>query len=52
MLEIGTLVRSRYDGELGLITKIMDEPAFYPYWIEWSDGSSGDFFDVHFEVVV
>ena len=51
MIEVGTLVRSRYDGEIGLITKIMEDHRFYPYWIEWSDGSAGDFFDVHFEVL-
>ena len=51
MLEIGTLVKCKYDGEIGLITKIMEDPAFYPYWVEWCDGSAGDFFDVHFEVL-
>ena len=51
MLEIGTLVKNKYDGDIGLITKIMEDPSFYPYWIEWGDGTEGDFHDLHFEVL-
>ena len=50
-IETGTLVKCKYDGSIGLITKIMKDPSFYPYWIEWNDGSAGDFYDVHFEVL-
>ena len=52
MIEIGTLVKAVYDGEIGLIIKIMDEDAgYYPYWIRWFDGSEGDHSTTTFEVI-
>lgn len=51
MLKVGTLVKNKYDGDIGLITKIMVDPMFYTYWIEWGDGSAGDFHPLHFEVL-
>lgn len=51
MIEIGTLVKAVYDGEIGLITKIMTDPYYYPYWIEWCDGGKGDFDTHQFEVI-
>ena len=53
MIEVGTLVKAVYDGELGLITKIMDEDSgYYLYWIKWCDGSEGDHSTTTFEVIV
>ena len=52
MIEIGTLVRYKADGDFGLITEIMDEDTrFHSYWIKWSDGSEGDYMSTEFEVI-
>ena len=52
MIGIGTLVISPYDGEIGLIIKLMDEDTgYYPYWIKWADGAEGDHSTATFEVI-
>ena len=51
MIEIGTLVISPYDGEIGLITKIMEDDRYYTYWIKWADGAEGDHSTATFEVI-
>jgi len=52
MIEIGTLVRYKVDGDIGLITEIMNERTrFHSYWIKWADGSEGDYISTEFEVI-
>ena len=51
MIEIGTLVKAVYDGEIGLIIKIMNDDCYYPYWIRWCDGTEGDHSTKTFEVL-
>ena len=39
MIEVGTLVRYKADGDFGLITEIMNERTrFLSYWIKWLSG--------------
>ena len=52
MIEIGTLVRYKTDGDFGLITEIMDKDTkYYSYWIKWTDGTEGDYMPTEFEVI-
>jgi hypothetical protein len=51
MIQIGSLVKAVYDGQIGLITKIMEDDLYYPYWIRWLDGSEGDHSATTFEVI-
>ena len=43
MIEIGTLVRSADDGEVGLVTKVIVDPhGLQWYRVKWFDGATGD----------
>lgn len=43
MIEIGTLVRSSHDGQMGIVTWVDDNPHDEPivYQITWIDGRKG-----------
>ena len=51
MIEIGSLVKYNYDEDIGLITKIIEDPMCPMYWIEWFNGTDGDYFPHEFEVI-
>ena len=51
MLKVGTLVKYKPDGDIGLITNIIEDPMYHIYWVKWSDGCEGEHFDGEFEVL-
>ena len=51
MIEIGSLVRYKADGDIGLVMKIEEDHGLLLYWIKWSDGSYHDFMSLEFEVI-
>jgi hypothetical protein len=51
MIEIGTLVRLKSDGDIGLVIKIIDDPMYALYWVKWSDGCEGDHLDFEMEII-
>tara|TARA_B100000035_G_scaffold152505_1_gene129906 strand:- start:533 stop:691 length:159 start_codon:yes stop_codon:yes gene_type:complete len=51
MIEIGTLVEYKADGDIGLITEIIEDPMYHIYWVKWSDGTEGDYLPHEFEVL-
>ena len=52
MIEVGTLVKYYEDGDLGIVTKIIEDPMYPLYWIKWNDGTEGDHLDFELEVIV
>jgi hypothetical protein len=51
MLTAGTLVKYNYDGDIGLITEVIEDPMYHIYWVKWSDGTEGDYLPHEFEVL-
>ena len=51
MIEVGTLVKYKYDGDIGLITEVIEDPMSHIYWIKWSDGTEFPYLPTEFEVI-
>ena len=51
MIEIGSIVRYKHDGDIGLIIRIVDDPMYPLYWVKWGDGCEGDHLDFELEVI-
>ena len=51
MIEIGTLVEYKADGDIGLITEIIEDPMCHIYRVKWGDGTEGDHLPHEFEVL-
>ena len=53
MIQVGTLVKYKADGGIGLITGVMKDPrhGVYWYWIKWVDGTECDHLSSEFEVI-
>ena len=52
MIEIGTLVEYKFDGDIGLVVDhwISDVGEYYIV-IKWGDGTEGDHLPTEFEVI-
>ena len=51
MIEIGTLVRYKQDGDIGLVMKVVEDCGHFVYWIKWGDGSYHSCASKWFEVI-
>jgi hypothetical protein len=53
MIEIGSLVRYNFDGDIGLVIEqwTSDETGICHTVIKWSDGTEGDHLPSEFEVL-
>ena len=51
MIEVGTLVRYKSDGDIGLVIKVVEDCGHFVYWIKWGDGSYHSFVASEFEVI-
>tara|TARA_Y100000022_G_C12913100_1_gene223713 strand:- start:105 stop:266 length:162 start_codon:yes stop_codon:yes gene_type:complete len=52
MLEVGTLVKYNADGDIGLITEIIEDAVLcHIYRVKWGDGTEGDHLPHEFEVL-
>ena len=51
MIEVGTLVRYKSDGDIGLVIKVVEDCGHFVYWIKWGDGSYNSFVSSEFEVI-
>ena len=51
MIKVGDLVRFKQDGDIGLVTEIIDHPLSPLYWVRWGDGTEGDHLDFELEVI-
>lgn len=51
MIEIGSLVKYKHDGDIGLVMKIEEDHGNLVYWIKWGDGSYHHFVSSEFEVI-
>ena len=51
MLEVGTLVKYNADGDIGLITEIIEDSMWHIYRVKWGDGTEGDHLPHEFEVL-
>ena len=47
MIELGTLVRYTFDGDIGIVVKVLGGL----YDVKWSDGSFGEHLITEFEVI-
>ena len=50
-IEIGTLVRFKHDGDLGIVTAIFMDHGHIQYRIKWGDGSENEHVSSEFEVI-
>ena len=50
-IEIGTLVRFKHDGDLGIVTAIFMDHGDIQYRIKWSDGNHTEHIVGEFEVI-
>ena len=46
---IGTIVRYRHDGDIGIITEVY--PRDYEFLVQWSDGKCGRHIESEVEVI-
>ncbi len=51
MIEIGTLVRYKHDGDIGLVTAILMDHGHVLYLVKWGDGTQSDHIASEFEVL-
>ena len=51
MIEIGTLVRFKHDGDIGIVTAILMDHGHLEYKIKWGDGSQFPHDLSEFEVI-
>ena len=49
MIEIGTLVRYKKDGDYGVVCSFLTPEQYW--WVQWSDGTSGYHLDSELEAI-
>ena len=53
MIEIGSLIKYKFDGDIGLVVDhwTSDETGEYHIVVKWGDGTEGDHLPTEFEVI-
>ncbi len=51
MIKVGTMVRYKDDGAIGIVTEINQGMACLLYWVRWGDGTESDHLDFELEVI-
>lgn len=51
MIEVGTLVRYKADGDIGIVTDIFMDHGSIEYCVRWSDGTHCNHIAIELEVI-